>query len=167
MATLGTDKQWWPTREPPTRQPDEVDMDTTRRETRRNVNLRLPFHDAQCAVVCQEGCYPDKKAHVNQDTFILETGFAGEREHVLIGVFDGHGGAGEHAAQIAAAVFLADGSIKISEAWASTAASCSTTTKRKSDPVTTMGAVKSFPCKRKAEACSKLVSPTSSTNCLG
>ena len=31
MATLGTDKQWWPTREPPTRQPDEVDMDTTRR----------------------------------------------------------------------------------------------------------------------------------------
>ena len=68
-------------------------MDTTRRETRRNVNLRLPFHDAQCAVVCQEGCYPDKKAHVNQDTFILETGFAGEREHVLIGVFDGHGGA--------------------------------------------------------------------------
>jgi len=80
-------------------------MDTTRRETRRNVNLRLPFHDAQCAVVCQEGCYPDKKAHVNQDTFILETGFAGEREHVLIGVFDGHGAAGEHAAQIAAATF--------------------------------------------------------------
>ena len=105
MATLGTDKQWWPTREPPTRQPDEVDMDTTRRETRRNVNLRLPFHDAQCAVVCQEGCYPDKKAHVNQDTFILETKFAGEREHVLIGVFDGHGGAGEHAAQITAATF--------------------------------------------------------------
>ena len=53
MATLGTDKQWWPAN-PPTRQPDEVDMDTTRRETRRNVNLRLPFHDAQCAVVCHK-----------------------------------------------------------------------------------------------------------------
>ena len=80
-------------------------MDKSRRETRGNTNLRLPYHDLQCAVVCQEGCYPDKKAHVNQDTYILETQFGGEREHVLIGVFDGHGGAGEHAAQIAAATF--------------------------------------------------------------
>ena len=105
MAALGTDQQWWPTRDPPSYQPDEVEMDKARRETRGNTNLRLPYHDLQCAVVCQEGCYPDKKAHVNQDTYILETQFGGEREHVLIGVFDGHGGAGEHAAQIAAATF--------------------------------------------------------------
>ena len=105
MVALGTDQQWWPTRDPPSYQPDEVEMDKSRRETRGNTNLRLPYHDLQCAVVCQEGCYPDKKAHVNQDTYILETRFGGEREHVLIGVFDGHGGAGEHAAQIAAATF--------------------------------------------------------------
>ena len=44
-------------------------MNTTRRETMGPVKVSLGFHEATVAVVCQEGCYPDKKAHVNQDCF--------------------------------------------------------------------------------------------------
>ena len=44
-------------------------MNTTRRETVGPVKVNLGFHEATVAVVCQEGCYPDKKAHVNQDCF--------------------------------------------------------------------------------------------------
>ena len=83
-------------------------MDTERRETIGPVKVELELHDATIAVVCQEGCYPDKKAHVNQDCFACEPAFQEEGDatrQMLIGVFDGHGPNGEHCASIAANTF--------------------------------------------------------------
>ena len=77
----------------------------TRRETVGPVKVNLGFHEASVAVVCQEGCYPDKKAHVNQDCFACKPLFHEEGDaakQMLIGVFDGHGPNGEHCASIAA-----------------------------------------------------------------
>ena len=71
------------------------------------------------------------------------------------------------AAQTAAAVSRAKGSIKIICGSISIAASCSTTIKRKSEPVTTDGAPKLAPNIRRAEAWKRLSSPKSLTNCLG
>ena len=80
-------------------------MDPRRRETLETTTLSLPFHDVTLAGVCQEGCYPDKKAHVNQDRFLCEPRFGGDDRQLLLGVFDGHGSNGEHCASIAAATF--------------------------------------------------------------
>ena len=83
-------------------------MNTTRRETGGPVKVNLEFHEATIAVVCQEGCYPDKKAHVNQDCFACKPLFHEEGDaakQMLIGVFDGHGPNGEHCASIAAHAF--------------------------------------------------------------
>ena len=83
-------------------------MNTKRRETVGPVKVKLGFHDATIAVVCQEGCYPDKKAHVNQDCFACKPLFHEEGDaakQMLIGVFDGHGPNGEHCASIAAHAF--------------------------------------------------------------
>jgi len=83
-------------------------MNTTRRETVGPVKVNLGFHEATVAVVCQEGCYPDKKAHVNQDCFACKPTFHEEGDaakQMLIGVFDGHGPNGEHCASIAAHAF--------------------------------------------------------------
>ena len=83
-------------------------MDMTRRETVGPVKVNLGFHEASVAVVCQEGCYPDKKAHVNQDCFACKPLFHEEGDaakQMLIGVFDGHGPNGEHCASIAAHAF--------------------------------------------------------------
>ena len=80
----------------------------TRRETVGPVKVNLGFHEATVAVVCQEGCYPDKKAHVNQDCFACKPLFHEEGDaakQMLIGVFDGHGPNGEHCASIAAHAF--------------------------------------------------------------
>ena len=83
-------------------------MNTKRRETVGPVKVKLGFHDATVAVVCQEGCYPDKKAHVNQDRFACKPVFHEEGDatkQMLIGVFDGHGPNGEHCASIASVAF--------------------------------------------------------------
>ena len=89
----------------PTKRAVTVTMDMERRESVHNKDVSLPHHDVQLAVVCQEGCYPDKKAHVNQDCYLLETEFEGDDKQLLLGVFDGHGSSGEHCAQIASSIF--------------------------------------------------------------
>ena len=71
------------------------------------------------------------------------------------------------AAKIAGAVFLPSGSIRISAGEISTAASCSVTTKRKSDPVRRMGGANPCPTMRCAELWNKLYAPISLANCLG
>ena len=80
-------------------------MDLERREVVSNSTVRLPFHDVELAVVCQEGCYPEKASHVNQDCFLVQPNFGDDPSQLLLGVFDGHGGNGEHCAQIAASIF--------------------------------------------------------------
>ena len=105
---MASGERWWPTRPPPAEVPTEVVMNTKRRETVGPVKVKLGFHDATIAVVCQEGCYPDKKAHVNQDCFACKPLFHEEGDaakQMLIGVFDGHGPNGEHCASIAAHAF--------------------------------------------------------------
>jgi hypothetical protein len=104
--------RWWPTRPPPKLTPATVVMDKQRREQVGPTKVSLEFHDASFAVVCQEGCYPDKKAHVNQDCFLVDAKFAQvgddtttKPHEMLIGVFDGHGPNGEHCASIASACF--------------------------------------------------------------
>mmetsp|Transcript_9919 Transcript_9919/g.24455 ORF Transcript_9919/g.24455 Transcript_9919/m.24455 type:complete len:476 (-) Transcript_9919:296-1723(-) len=99
------DGKWWPQRSAPTRKCTAVEMDTARREEVHNRDVKLPFHDVQLGVVCQEGCYPDKKGHVNQDCFVFEPSFGGDDTQLLLGVFDGHGGGGEACAQIASTIF--------------------------------------------------------------
>lgn len=99
------DGKWWPTRPPPKKQSVVVKLDPERREVVHNKKVKLPYHDFHIAVVCQEGCYPDKKGHINQDCFVLETQFEGDDAQLLMGVFDGHGGHGEHCAQIASSIF--------------------------------------------------------------
>ena len=97
--------RWWPTRTPPTSNPTDVVMDLERREVVSNTTVHLPFHDVELAVVCQEGCYPDKASHVNQDCFLVQPNFGDDPSQLLLGVFDGHGGNGEHCAQIASSIF--------------------------------------------------------------
>ena len=80
-------------------------MDLERREVVSNTTVHLPFHDVELAVVCQEGCYPDKASHVNQDCFLVQPNFGDDPSQLLLGVFDGHGGNGEHCAQIASSIF--------------------------------------------------------------
>lgn len=82
-----------------------MELDPARREVVHNKDVSMPHHSVQLAVVCQEGCYPDKKGHVNQDCYLLQTAFEGDDAQLLMGVFDGHGSSGEHCAQIAAAIF--------------------------------------------------------------
>ena len=98
-------ERWWPTRAPPTSRSTDVVMDLERREVVSNTTVRLPFHDVELAVVCQEGCYPEKASHVNQDCFLVQPNFGDDPSQLLLGVFDGHGGNGEHCAQIAASIF--------------------------------------------------------------
>jgi hypothetical protein len=105
MAPPAASGKWWPQRKPPTRKATAVEMDTARREVVENTKVALPYHDVTLAVVCQEGCYPDKKGHINQDCFVYEKAFEGDEQQLLIGVFDGHGGVGEGVAQIASTIF--------------------------------------------------------------
>ena len=59
----------------------------------------------------QEGWYSDDPKHVNQDEMCLLSAFGGEKESMLLGIFDGHGKSGEkasEAARIAVPKYLAD-----------------------------------------------------------
>ena len=105
MAMSAVKERWWPTRAPPTSRSTDVVMDLERREVVSNTTVRLLFHDVELAVVCQEGCYPEKASHVNQDCFLVQPNFGDDPSQLLLGVFDGHGGNGEHCAQIAASIF--------------------------------------------------------------
>ena len=89
-------ERWWPTRAPPTSRSTDVVMDLERREVVSNSTVRLPFHDVELAVVCQEGCYPEKASHVNQDCFLVQPNFGDDPSQLLLGVFYCHGGNGEH-----------------------------------------------------------------------
>ena len=104
MVATRDGARWWPTREPPGEKPTTLFMDRTRREIVPIATADLAHHRVVAAAVCQEGCYPDKsRAHVNQDTFVLDVAFEGDANQCLLGVFDGHSVHGEDAAQIAAA----------------------------------------------------------------
>lgn len=48
-------------------------------------------YSIQFAYVSQRGYYPDDPDKLNQDAFFCQTGFAGDPEQALFGVFDGHG----------------------------------------------------------------------------
>ena len=93
---------------PPRARPVRFEMDLTRREVE-SERLGGAVADkvvARVAGVCQEGCYPNKDNHVNQDAMLTlgreELGSEGE---LLLGVFDGHGKYGEDCASIAREAF--------------------------------------------------------------
>ena len=116
--------RWRPRAKPPRARPLRFEMDATRREvaSERAYALSARFA-ARVAWCCQEGCYPHKDHHVNQDACATwegremaheeavidgEGNDAVERREtgrVLVGVFDGHGKHGEECAQIARATF--------------------------------------------------------------
>ena len=92
---------------PPRARPVRFEMDLTRREVESERRARVGDKVvARVAGVCQEGCYPNKDNHVNQDAMLTlgreELGSEGE---LLLGVFDGHGKYGEDCASIAREAF--------------------------------------------------------------
>jgi len=54
-----------------------------------------------CGAVCQEGYYPDKPAHINQDAMATHAEFCGRPGELFMGVFDGHGPYGDVASTLA------------------------------------------------------------------
>ena len=80
-------------------QPVRVSMDESKRDVVRTTKALIGTLSIKYSVVCQEGCYPDKKKHANQDAFCASAMHGGES--LLLGVFDGHGQEGESCAQIA------------------------------------------------------------------
>jgi serine/threonine protein phosphatase PrpC len=82
--------------------PVRVRMDESKREVVRGTKAQIGSYSIKYSVVCQEGCYPDKK-HANQDAFCANIMHDGES--LLLGVFDGHGAEGESCAQIASSIF--------------------------------------------------------------
>ena len=135
VATRTTSKvsKTWRRRElPRDAKPRAFVMDVSRREVERERVCVVGEHVARVAVVCQEGCYPHKDNHVNQDCYVVverrglgyrddddeaddvddvasdgasashANGVCGE---LLLGVFDGHGKRGEDCAQIASGYF--------------------------------------------------------------
>jgi len=82
--------------------PVRVRMDESKREVVRETKAQIGSYSIKYSVVCQEGCYPDKK-HANQDAFCANIMHDGES--LLLGVFDGHGAEGESCAQIASSIF--------------------------------------------------------------
>jgi serine/threonine protein phosphatase PrpC len=116
---------WTRRTRPPRARPQRFELDLTRREVLSERRARAANGvEVRVAAVCQEGCYPHKDYHVNQDCFIVaEKGCltstrtdidenGEEREtsasvgELLLGVFDGHGKRGEDCAQIARGTFL-------------------------------------------------------------
>ena len=105
--------------------PEAFVMDVSRREVERERACVVGERVVRVSVVCQEGCYPHKEYHVNQDCYVVaerrELAYAdrgggvhacGETSHgrgvcgeLLLGVFDGHGKRGEDCAQIASGYF--------------------------------------------------------------
>ena len=84
-------------------QPVRVSMDESKRDVVRTTKALIGSLTIKYSVVCQEGCYPDKKKHANQDAFCASAMHGGEK--LLLGVFDGHGQEGESCAQIASNIF--------------------------------------------------------------
>ncbi|CAL6390209.1 unnamed protein product [Bathycoccus prasinos] len=84
-------------------QPVRVSMDESKRDVVRTTKALIGSLAIKYSVVCQEGCYPDKKKHANQDAFCASAMHGGES--LLLGVFDGHGQEGESCAQIASNIF--------------------------------------------------------------
>ena len=84
-------------------QPVRVSMDESKRDVVRTTKALIGSLTIKYSVVCQEGCYPDKKKHANQDAFCASAVHGGES--LLLGVFDGHGQEGESCAQIASNIF--------------------------------------------------------------
>ena len=84
-------------------QPVRVSMDESKRDVVRTTKALIGSLTIKYSVVCQEGCYPDKKKHANQDAFCASAMHGGES--LLLGVFDGHGQEGESCAQIASNIF--------------------------------------------------------------
>ena len=84
-------------------QPVRVSMDESKRDVVRTTKALIGSLAIKYSVVCQEGCYPDKKKHANQDAFCASAMHGGEK--LLLGVFDGHGQEGESCAQIASNIF--------------------------------------------------------------
>ena len=80
-----------------------VSMDESKRDVVRTTKALIGSLTIKYSVVCQEGCYPDKKKHANQDAFCASAMHGGES--LLLGVFDGHGQEGESCAQIASNIF--------------------------------------------------------------
>lgn len=116
---------WTKRTRPPRARPARFEMDLTRREVLSERRARAANGvEVRVAAVCQEGCYPHKDYHVNQDCFVVaEKGCltsawgdidegGEEREtrasvgELLVGVFDGHGKHGEDCAQIARGTFV-------------------------------------------------------------
>ena len=50
-------------------QPVRVSMDESKRDVVRTTKALIGSLTIKYSVVCQEGCYPDKKKHANQDAF--------------------------------------------------------------------------------------------------
>ena len=84
-------------------QPVRVSMDESKRDVVRTTKALIGSLARKYSGVCQEGCYPDKKKHANQDAFCASAMHGGES--LLLGVFDGHGQEGESCAQIASNIF--------------------------------------------------------------
>ncbi|CAL6389412.1 unnamed protein product [Bathycoccus prasinos] len=84
-------------------QPVRVSMDESKRDVVRTTKALIGSLAIKYSVVCQGGCYPDKKKHANQDAFCASAMHGGES--LLLGVFDGHGQEGESCAQIASNIF--------------------------------------------------------------
>ena len=106
-ARTGTARAWRRRSMPPRARPMRFEMDLTRREVESERRARVGDKVvARVAGVCQEGCYPNKDNHVNQDAMLTlgreELGSEGE---LLLGVFDGHGKYGEDCASIAREAF--------------------------------------------------------------
>ena len=72
-----------------------VSMDESKRDVVRTTKALIGSLTIKYSVVCQEGCYPDKKKHANQDAFCASAMHGGES--LLLGVFDGHGQEGSRA----------------------------------------------------------------------
>ena len=106
-ARTGTARAWRRRPMPPRARPMRFEMDLTRREVESEGRARVGDKVlARVAGVCQEGCYPNKDNHVNQDAMLtLGRDDLGGDGELLLGVFDGHGKHGEDCSSIAREAF--------------------------------------------------------------
>ena len=122
---MTTQKTWNRRDLPRNAKPRAFVMDCERREVVRERVRWVGPNVVRYAAICQEGCYPNKDNHVNQDCYVVAereemTYVSEERDRneissygngvcgeLLLGVFDGHGKRGEDCAQIACGHFTA------------------------------------------------------------
>ena len=124
IGTRDLARAWTPREPPPRTRARRFSMDVTRREVSRAREVKVGDRwGVRVAVVCQEGWYPRKEDHVNQDAWVVVAGeglthreesidefgsdAVSERScgELLLGVFDGHGKHGEACATIAGGAF--------------------------------------------------------------